>query len=65
MAINLILECFFSLSWINDIVDGRNDSNQTTKLAVVVVGSQRTQIVLFSHINAPVFHEDSLLFLDF
>lgn len=43
---------FCSLSWINGRVDGRNDSNQTTKLAVVfvVVGSERTQIVWFSHI---------------
>lgn len=38
-----------SLSWINGRVDGRNDSNQTTKLAVVV-GSERTQIVMISHI---------------
>lgn len=49
VAINLIVECFFSLSWINGRVDGRNDSNQTTKLAVVV-GSERTQIVMISHI---------------
>lgn len=37
------------LSWINGRVDGRNDSNQTTKLAGIVVGSERTQIVSISH----------------